>query len=137
MGTYLAFDLGASSGRGILGTLKDGKLSLKEIHRFPNGPLEKDGSFYWDYPALISELKSGLKKALAETESIDGIAIDTWGVDYAFFRGNLDGVLFLGFLHRDGGKATFQRRVLFDIFSVFLDGGRADQLQIPSRQHRL
>ena len=101
MGTYLAFDLGASSGRGILGTIKEGKLSLQEIHRFPNGPLEKDGSFYWDYPALLNELKNGLKKALAAVPSIDGIAIDTWGVDYAFFRGNPPELVRLPYNYRD------------------------------------
>ena len=101
MGTYLAFDLGASSGRGILGTLKEGRLELQEIHRFPNGPLEKDGSFYWDYPALLNELKAGLKKAVAACPSLDGIAIDTWGVDYAFFRGNPPELVRLPYNYRD------------------------------------
>ena len=84
----LAIDLGASSGRGILGTLENGKLFLQEIHRFPNGPLEKDGSFYWDYPALLNELKNGLRKALDAAPDIDGIAIDTWGVDYVLMKGD-------------------------------------------------
>ena len=54
---FLAFDLGASSGRGILGILKDGKLELQEIHRFPNGHKEINGQLFWDYPALVKELK--------------------------------------------------------------------------------
>ena len=59
---FLAFDLGASSGRAILGILKDGKLDLQEIHRFPNGHKTVDGELFWDYPALAKELKEGLKK---------------------------------------------------------------------------
>ena len=85
MKNFLAFDLGASSGRGIIGTLDNGKLTMQEIHRFPNGPVEKDGSFYWDYDRLCNELKTGLRKALATGVKLDGIAIDTWGVDYVFF----------------------------------------------------
>ncbi|MBO7328689.1 MAG: rhamnulokinase [Lentisphaeria bacterium] len=85
MKNFLAFDLGASSGRGIIGTLENGKLTMREIHRFPNGPVEIDGSFYWDYERLCSELKTGLRNALATGVKLDGIAIDTWGVDYVFF----------------------------------------------------
>lgn len=82
---FLAFDLGASSGRAILGTLDNGLLSLNEVHRFPNGPIERDGSLFWDYPALCNEIKTGLRKALAAEPAIDSIALDTWGVDYALF----------------------------------------------------
>ena len=85
MGNYLAFDLGASSGRAIIGTVDNGQLALKEVHRFGNGPVEKEGSFYWDYDALTGELVSGLKKAVATGVKLDGISIDTWGVDYVFF----------------------------------------------------
>ncbi|MBE6378155.1 MAG: rhamnulokinase [Lentisphaerae bacterium] len=85
MKNFLAFDLGASSGRGIIGTVENGKLTMKEIHRFPNGPVEIDGSFYWDYDRLCGELKTGLRNALATGVKLDGISIDTWGVDYVFF----------------------------------------------------
>ena len=85
MSKYLAFDLGASSGRAIIGTIEAGKLSLEEVHRFKNGPVEKDGSFYWDYDALCRELVAGLGKALEAAGDLDGIAIDTWGVDYVLF----------------------------------------------------
>ena len=85
MGNYLAFDLGASSGRAIIGTLKNGKLSLQEVHRFGNGPVEKNGSLFWDYESLQNELISGLGKAVATGVKLDGISIDTWGVDYLFF----------------------------------------------------
>ncbi|MCP3968341.1 MAG: rhamnulokinase [Lentisphaerae bacterium] len=82
---YLAFDLGASSGRGIIGTLEDGKLSLKEIHRFVNGPQEKNDSLFWDFKSICNEIKAGLKKAFAENPDISSIGIDTWGVDYVLF----------------------------------------------------
>ena len=85
MNKYLAFDLGASSGRAIIGKIDSGKLSLSEVHRFQNGPVEKNGSLYWDYAALCSELVTGLAKALEIEGDLDGIAIDTWGVDYVLF----------------------------------------------------
>lgn len=85
---YLAFDLGASSGRGILGTVENGKLSLEEIHRFENGPTEIDGSLFWAFEGLMGELKTGLKKALEVTKDISGIAVDTWGVDYVLLKEN-------------------------------------------------
>lgn len=84
--SYLAFDLGASSGRGIIGKIKDGKLHLTEIHRFGNGPVEKDGALYWEFDKLCKEIKTGIKKAVATGEKISSIAIDTWGVDYVLFK---------------------------------------------------
>ncbi|QSH40522.1 rhamnulokinase [Lentisphaerota bacterium ZTH] len=83
--SYLAFDLGASSGRGIIGTFDDGKLSLQEIHRFVNGPQEKNDSLFWDFKLICKEIKSGLKKAFTENPDISSIGIDTWGVDYVLF----------------------------------------------------
>lgn len=85
MGNYLAFDLGASSGRAIIGSLQNGRLSLQEVHRFSNGPQEQNGELFWDYESLEKELISGLEKALATGIKLDGISIDTWGVDYVFF----------------------------------------------------
>ena len=61
---YLAFDLGASSGRAILGRIRDGKLELEEIHRFKNYPYEKDGHYFWNFRSLLGELETGLKKAV-------------------------------------------------------------------------
>jgi len=84
--TYLAFDLGASSGRAILGILENGKLSLEEVHRFSNGPVEMEGSLYWDFGSICSEIKTGLKKALAVEKNISGMAVDTWGVDYVILK---------------------------------------------------
>ncbi len=83
---YLAFDLGASSGRAIIGTLDGAKLSLEEVHRFENGPFEKDGSFFWDFDVIFGELKTGLRKAAAIAPDIASMAVDTWGVDYAIVK---------------------------------------------------
>ena len=86
--TFLAFDLGASSGRGILGTIDNGKLSLEEIHRFENGPVDIDGSLHWDINKIFAEIKTGLKNALEKCDDIAGIAVDTWGVDHLFLKDN-------------------------------------------------
>ena len=79
---YLACDLGAESGRLMLGSLSDGKLDLEEIHRFPNAPIKVEGSLCWNIPQLLAELKTGLKKAAVHKLPIASISTDSWGVDY-------------------------------------------------------
>lgn len=80
---YIALDFGAGSGRAILGTLKDTKLLLKEVHRFKNKIIEKNGHLFWDFQYLLDELIIGLNKiGASKIDSIKGIGIDTWGVDY-------------------------------------------------------
>ncbi|NLF16407.1 MAG: rhamnulokinase [Lentisphaerae bacterium] len=83
MSHYLAFDLGASSGRAILGSVENGRIELREVHRFENGPVDVAGGLYWNLLGLFAELKTGLAKALAEGVSLAGMAVDTWGVDVA------------------------------------------------------
>ncbi len=98
---FLAFDIGASSGRAILGTLENGKLDLMEVHRFKNQMTRIHGSYYWNIYSLFEELKTGLKKCITgfgiQPESI---GIDTWGVDYSLVSesGQLIG---LPFAYRD------------------------------------
>ncbi|MBO4536806.1 MAG: rhamnulokinase, partial [Bacteroidales bacterium] len=82
---FLAFDLGATSGRAMLGTLSDRGLQLEEVHRFPNRIVEYGGHLHWDLEALFREVCQGLKKAAATGLPIDSVGIDTWGVDVAFF----------------------------------------------------
>ena len=79
---YLACDLGAESGRLMLGSLRAGRLVLQEVHRFPNVPLRSESSLCWDMARLLAELKTGLKKAAALKLPISGISADSWGVDY-------------------------------------------------------
>ncbi len=90
MGKVLAFDFGASSGRAVLGTLENGKITLEEIHRFDNDPTMVNGGFYWDILRLFFEIKQGIGKAGDDYESV---GIDTWGVDYGLIdkNGNLMG----------------------------------------------
>lgn len=78
----LAFDFGATSARAIICSLKDGKISLSEVHRFDNIPAQIDGTLCWDLPYLFGELKKGIRLA-AEAGGFDSIGIDTWGVDFA------------------------------------------------------
>ncbi len=83
MGThYLACDLGADSGRVILGTLDHGKISLEELHRFPTGATKVAGALHWEFDRLLNELKAGLRKAAAKNLPIASISTDSWGVDY-------------------------------------------------------
>lgn len=84
---YLAIDIGASSGRHILGWLEDGKLQMEEIHRFPNGNVTRDGSLCWDYESLHASIVEGLRKAGEMGKAPTYIAIDTWGVDYVLLDG--------------------------------------------------
>jgi rhamnulokinase len=78
---YLAFDLGAESGRAMLGRLEAGIVRIDELHRFPNTPIAKAGALRWDVDALWREMRHALSVA-GDTE-LSGIAVDTWGVDYA------------------------------------------------------
>ncbi len=79
---FFAVDLGATSGRTILGTLVNGKMEMREISRFANPIIETGGHFYWDIYALYLEIIKGLKIVSREGISIESIGIDTWGVDF-------------------------------------------------------
>ena len=84
----LAVDIGASSGRHIVGWLEDGKIQAKEVYRFPNGVTEKDGHLTWDMEALLRHVQFGIAEAQKHFPAIDTLSIDTWGVDYVLLRGN-------------------------------------------------
>lgn len=84
MKNYLAFDLGASSGRAIIGHYDGQTIELEELHRFANGPHTVGNQLFWDIDTLFAEIKEGLRKALATGTPIDGIGIDTWGVDVCY-----------------------------------------------------
>lgn len=81
----LAFDFGASSGRAIIGTFENGRISLEEIHRFDNDPVLVGKGFYWDILRLFHEIKQGIVKA-KNTCDFESIGIDTWGVDYGLLN---------------------------------------------------
>ena len=88
MKRYLAIDIGASSGRHMLGCVKDGKISLEEVFRFTNGQVRKDGHDCWDLDRLVESVKAGIDAAL-ERGPLDSIGLDTWGVDFVLLDKDL------------------------------------------------
>lgn len=90
---YLGIDIGASSGRHILGWLEDGKLCLEEIYRFENGAKEKNGRLCWEMDRLFSEILAGIRRCGELGKAPKTVSIDTWGVDFALLDedGNLLG----------------------------------------------
>ena len=97
---YLAIDIGASSGRHIVGWKEDGEIRTKEIYRFPNGVKEENGHLVWDTEALVSYVKQGITRAMAEFPEIESLSIDTWGVDYVLLKG--DEEVYPVYAYRDG-----------------------------------
>ena len=79
---FFAVDLGATSGRTIIGTTNNGKFTLEEVTRFPNNLIEQGGHYYWDIYALYFEIIRGLKEMAQRGQKITSIGIDTWGVDF-------------------------------------------------------
>ena len=85
---YLAIDIGASSGRHIVGWQENGKICTDEVYRFPNGVQESDGHLIWDIQALVHHVKEGIRKAKEKYPRIESLSIDTWGVDYVLLKGD-------------------------------------------------
>lgn len=112
---FVAFDLGATSGRTILGTLQGTKLSLEEVTRFPNQMLPLNGHFYWNIYSLYESLKKGLAEVAKKKIPVTSIGIDTWGVDVVCI--NADGnIIGLPYAYRDpqtvGKKEEFFEKVM-------------------------
>ena len=111
---FVAIDLGATSGRVILASLCDGKISMEEIHRFSDPIIEMQGHFYWDFPAIYKSVIDGLSKVAARNIEVSAIGIDTWGVDFVCF-GKDGGILRLPYCYRDphtvGAPEEFFKRM--------------------------
>ena len=88
MKRYLAIDIGASSGRHVVGWWENGEIRTEEVYRFPNGVTEQDGHLVWDPEALTGHVKAGIGKALEKYPQIESLSIDTWAVDYVLMRGD-------------------------------------------------
>lgn len=88
MNYYLAIDIGASSGRHIVGWVENGEIKTDEVYRFPNGVKEENGRLVWDIAALFSHVKEGIKAAFKKYRFIKSLAIDTWAVDYVLMNGD-------------------------------------------------
>ena len=111
---YLAVDLGAESGRVMIGSVSAGKLVLEETHRFGNGPVEENGTLRWDFNGLLSEIKVGIGKAAKEAGApIKGIGIDSWGVDFGLLDAN--GKLLENPYHYRDSQTEGMREKAFDM----------------------
>ena len=97
---FAAVDLGATSGRVILATIAEGKISMEEIHRFADPIIQMQGHFYWDFPAIYKSVVEGLAIIASRGVKIESIGIDTWGVDFAIF-GKDGALLRLPYCYRD------------------------------------
>jgi rhamnulokinase len=87
----IAVDLGAESGRVMLARVADDALTIEQVHRFPNGPIEQDGTLRWEFERLFAEIKQGIRLAVQKESQIASIGVDTWGVDFGLL--DKDGAL--------------------------------------------
>lgn len=87
MERFLAIDIGASSGRHIVGWRENGEVRMEEVYRFPNGVTEDRGHLVWDVKALEHHVRTGIERAKAAYPDLVSLSIDTWGVDYVLLRG--------------------------------------------------
>ncbi len=85
---FLAIDLGASSGRGIVGAFDGERFTLRENHRFANEPVKASGRFYWDILRILHEIKQSIRQTVLDGDNVASIGIDTWGVDYGLIDKN-------------------------------------------------
>jgi len=107
---YLACDLGAESGRLMSGTLDQGKIELRELHRLPNTPISSSNSLHWNIPALVDGFRAGLRAASSTGHTFSSLSTDSWGVDYVLL--DKDGQLLSPTFHyRDSRTAEGVRRV--------------------------
>ncbi len=122
---YVACDLGAESGRVMLGTLANGKLTLEEVHRFPNGPITINGTLRWDVLRLFDEMKAGLRKVAARGLPVASLSTDSWGVDYVWLRDG-EPQLTAAFHYRDPQRSTGAYERVFAVASqdeIFAETG--------------
>ena len=109
MNRYLAIDIGASSGRHIVGWQENGQLQTREVYRFPNGAVRQNGHLTWDIAALEQHVREGIAHARAAFPDIVSLSIDTWGVDYVLLRG--DEPVLPCFAYRDSRTEAVVERV--------------------------
>ena len=103
--SFLAFDIGASSGRALRGTLEDRGLILEEVLRFTNAMVSRNGRLHWDAPRIFRFIKKGIAAALTGGRNVDSIGLDTWGVDFGLVDGRGE-LVSLPFAYRDKRNAA-------------------------------
>ena len=133
---YIAVDLGAESGRVMLGAVhasakaeagagSTDKLTLEEIHRFNNGPIDENGSLRWNFKHLLSEIKTGIGEAAKQAgNKIDGIGVDSWGVDFGLIGD--DGKLLENPYHYRDSRTNGMMEKAFELMGkrqIYLNSG--------------
>src|SRR4051794_5319195 len=107
---YLAIDLGAESGRAMLGRFDGARLTIAEIKRFPNTPLRTASGLHWNVHQLVAEIRDAIAACASSGTFLDSIGIDSWGVDYGLLDANGE-LLDLPFHYRDDRTAGMVERV--------------------------
>jgi rhamnulokinase len=137
MPRYIAIDLGAESGRVMLGTLDQAKLRLEEIHRFPNLPMKMENGLHWNIPLLWSEIQSGIGKAVLHAGGeVDGISTDSWGVDYVLMKSNSQ-TFSPPFIYRDPRQAAPYERLLRELGAEYIFAQTGIQLMAINTLYQL
>ena len=126
MKAYLAIDIGASSGRHIVGWREQGQIRTREVYRFPNGLVERDGHLVWDPRRLFSQVVRGLLEAFRAFPEIESLSIDTWGVDYVLLKDDRE--LYPVYAYRDR-RTGCQFQPFNSIYQLYddLERGRLEE----------
>ena len=101
---FLAVDIGASSGRHIVGWMQDGEIRTSEVYRFKNGMEEENGHLVWNLETLVGNVKTGIEEAMKKYPDIVSLSVDTWGVDYVLMNGEKE--ILPCYAYRDSRTAT-------------------------------
>ena len=113
---YISVDLGAESGRVMLGAVSCEGIGLEEVYRFSNGPVEENGTLRWDFAGLFAEIKVGIARAIRQCDGeIAGIAVDSWGVDFGLI--DEDGDLLEKPYHYRDGRTNGMMEKAFELMS--------------------
>ena len=109
---FLAVDLGAESGRAVLGRFDGERMALEEVHRFPNIPVRLPDGLHWDVLRIVGEIKDGLARAARNVERIESLGVDAWGVDFALL--DRDGSLISNPYHYRDPRTEGKSQVAFE-----------------------
>ena len=120
---YLAIDLGATSGRHVVGYIKNGEIILDEIHRFKTGMDDSPNGLVWDIPRLFKEIKVGIKKAFEKYKVIESLSIDTWGVDFVLMNGDKEITPFYAYRNERCVKASDELHMIISFEELYKETG--------------
>ncbi len=120
---YLAIDIGASSGRHIVGWKENGEVKTEEVFRFKNGVKKQGNNLIWDVDELFQNVKAGIKEAFARYNKIESLAIDTWGVDYVLMNGDAPILPCISYRDSRTQKASEQVHALYPFEQLYKKTG--------------